>query len=702
MTLVALLLGVLALTVLRATLHRHESLVSDYLGAVVLTEELVSVSNQAARKARDFILTADEAHLKELERARGSFLQLHERLGTGRVLPEERERLSRLRALWFTAGASANRAIESRKRTGHVVGETERIIEEEMLPERARFDAELEELLRYERSLYEEAQRKANAAAARAWRLLAVGFLGSVAASLALGALLLRALRQRTRAEAERTALLAREQEARRLAEQALAQLDILLATAPVGMAFLDTSLRFVRINQVLADITGLPMEAHLGRSLPEVLPTLALTLEPLYRRALAGESLLEQEVSGPHPVRRGEEGHWLTSHYPVRDAEGHVIMAGALVVDISERKRVEEELRRTAQFRERLIGIVSHDLRTPLSAISAGAGLLLRTEGIPEKALRTVGRISSSAERMARMISELLDFTRVRLGEGIPVQRTASDLYPVVRHAVEEAEMAFPGRGVRLEAHGDFRGEWDEGRLAQVVGNLLKNALTYSPEDTPVRLGLHDEGDWVRLELHNQNRAGPIPPETLPTLFDPFRRGEASHTEAREGGSPRGPRPRPLHRPGDRLRAPRLHRRELLGAGGDRLHPPSAARGCTRAGSLNPRRGTPSTFRINASKRPARREVSGSRATGVATKMHTSTLSGRSQASSPSSPSTHRVEKQARARTRDIDSMTPPLRSEHPGSHPPPQGRPNARKRHAAQNTTRRTIHAESQSTIR
>ncbi len=417
MTLVALLLGVLALTVVRATLHGHESLVRDYLDEVVFTEELVSVSNRAARKARDFLLTADEAHLRELESARGRFLKLHERLGARHVRPEERERLSRLRALWFTAVASANRAIESRRRTGRVVGETERIIEEEMLPERARFDAELEALLHDERSHYEEAQRKADAAAARAWRLLAVGFFGSVAASLALGGLLLRALRHRARAEAERTSLLAREQEARRLAEEK------------------------------------------------------------------------------------------------------------------------EEELRRTAQFRERLIGIVSHDLRTPLSAISAGAGLLLRTEGMPEKTLRTVGRISSSAERMARMISELLDFTRVRLGGGIPVQRTSSDLYPVVRQAVEEAEMAFPDRRVRLEAHGNFQGEWDEGRLAQVVGNLLKNALTYSPEGTPVRLGLHDEGGWVRLELHNQNRAGPIPPETLVTLFDPFRRGEASHTEgAREG----------------------------------------------------------------------------------------------------------------------------------------------------------------------
>jgi len=537
MALVALLLGGLALTVLRATLLRHERLVSEYLQEVVLTEELVSISNQAARKARDFLLTDDDSHLRELEAARKRFMEVHEALSTGLVLPEERELLAQLRTLFLSAGAAANRAIEARRRTGRVVGETERIVEEEVLPERARFDAMMQELLRYERSLYEAAQREADAAAQRAWRLLAAGFVGAVAASGVLGALLLRVLRQREQAEAERASLLKRAREARRQAEEALAQLDILLASAPVGMAFLDTSLRFVRINQVLADINGLPVEAHLGRALAEVLPALAPSLEPLYRRALAGEPLLGHEVSGPHPARRGEAGHWLVSYYPVRDVEGRVLMAGSVVVDISERKHAEEELRRTAQFRERLIGIVSHDLRTPLSAISAAAALLLRTEGLPEKSLRTVGRISTSAERMARMISELLDFTRVRLGGGIPVERKPSDLYPVVRHVVEEAEMAFPGRRVALEAQGDFRGGWDEGRLAQVVGNLLKNALLYSPEDTPVRVGLHDEGPWVRLEVHNHNRAGPIPPETVPTLFDPFRRGEASHTEgAREG----------------------------------------------------------------------------------------------------------------------------------------------------------------------
>jgi PAS domain S-box-containing protein len=537
MALVALLLGALSLTVLRSTLRRQEALVGEYLGKVVLVEELVSVSNQAARKSRDFLLTGEEVHLGALEAARARFLELLGELEPRLARPEARERLARVREHWFTAVAAANRANVARQRTGRVEGETERIIKEEVLPERARLDAELEALARFERGLYEAAQGEADVAAERAWRLLATGFLGGLMAALALGALLLRALRQRARVEAERASLLAREQQARQEAEQALALLDTLVATAPVGMAFVDASLRYVRVNQLLADLNGVSVEAHLGRTVAEVLPMLASMLEPVLRDVLGGKAHLGQELTGPNPSRRGEEGHWLVSYYPVRDREGRVFMAGTVVVDISVRKRAEEELRRTAEFRERLIGIVSHDLRTPVMAISTGATLLLRTEGIPEKALKTVRRISSSAERMARMIEELLDFTRVRLGGGIPVQRTASDLWQVVRHVVEEAEMAFPGRTVRVETQGDGRGEWDEGRLSQVMGNLLKNALTYSPAETPVTVRLEGEGAWVRLEVRNANRAGPIRPETIPALFDPFQRGEAVHTDgAREG----------------------------------------------------------------------------------------------------------------------------------------------------------------------
>lgn len=316
--------------------------------------------------------------------------------------------------------------------------------------------------------------------------------------------------------------------------EEALALLDTLLATAPVGLSFLDRDLRYVRINRALAAINGVPVEQTLGRTLWEVVPHIAPANAPNYQRVFeTGEPVSNKELQIPTAGHRGELGHYLVSYSPVKDREGRTIMAATAVVDITERKHIEERLRQTAEFRERFLGIVSHDLRNPLSIINLSADLLLRQETLPERALRLAQRIALNAESMTRMIGDLLDLTRGRLGGGIPITPAPMDLDSLGRRVVSEVEVAHPARELRLEARGNLHGEWDPDRLAQLLGNLLKNALDYSPQETPVTLSLHDEGERVRLEVHNQGE--PIPAELLSDLFEPFRRGMA------RGRSPSG-----------------------------------------------------------------------------------------------------------------------------------------------------------------
>jgi signal transduction histidine kinase len=192
-----------------------------------------------------------------------------------------------------------------------------------------------------------------------------------------------------------------------------------------------------------------------------------------------------------------------------------------ARLYDVEQRSR--EELRRTAEFRERFLGVVSHDLRNPLHAILISANALLRAEDIPEPRLKPIRRVITSAERMGRMIADLLDFTRGRLGKGIPVQRRPVALRELARQVVEELEAIHPGRGLRLEVEGALQGEWDGDRLAQVLGNLGKNALDYSPADTPVRFTLRDEGEGVRMEVHNEGP--PIAEAQRASIFEPFQR---------------------------------------------------------------------------------------------------------------------------------------------------------------------------------
>jgi PAS domain S-box-containing protein len=318
--------------------------------------------------------------------------------------------------------------------------------------------------------------------------------------------------------------LTTRERQARQEAEVALARLDGIMETVPVGLGFWDTELRFVRLNERLARINGLPAQAHLGRRLREVIPAVALRVEPLLHRVLeTGRPVMNVELEGETPAAPGMQRHWLTSYYPVRDEDGSITGLGAVVVDISQQKRSEQRLRETAAFRERFLGIVSHDLRNPLNAILLSANALLRSDDLGERHVRGVRRIVTSAERMKRMISDLLDFARGRLGGGIPIALRTVDLGALCREVVEELEISRPGREVELVLEGDLRGAWDGDRLSQLLINLGKNALDYSPEATRVRFSVHDEGAFIRVDVHNEGP--PIPAERLGLIFEPFRR---------------------------------------------------------------------------------------------------------------------------------------------------------------------------------
>jgi PAS domain S-box-containing protein len=172
-------------------------------------------------------------------------------------------------------------------------------------------------------------------------------FLGIVTVtSLVLAA----AVAERKRAEAQQARLYHEAQEARATAEESLALLDTLLATSPVGFAFMDPDLRFRRINQALAAINGVPADTHLGRTLHEVLPTLAPIVEPFHRQVLqSGEPLVNVELCGGKPTAPLEQGYWLASYYPVRTRDGRFLGVGVMVIDVTEHRRADEARARLA-----------------------------------------------------------------------------------------------------------------------------------------------------------------------------------------------------------------------------------------------------------------------------------------------------------------------------------------------------------------
>jgi signal transduction histidine kinase len=192
---------------------------------------------------------------------------------------------------------------------------------------------------------------------------------------------------------------------------------------------------------------------------------------------------------------------------------------------DVTSRKAEALRDQKRAEFEKQLIGIVSHDLRTPVGAISLGAALLAKDATLTERQANLVDRVVSSAGRASRMIADLLDFTAVRLGGGLALTLAPLDLHELARKVIAEVLLAAPlQRHIDLEHTGDASGVWDGDRLSQLITNLIANALHYSPRSSAVRVVTHGEADHVTLEVHNGGP--PIPESLLPRLFLPMQRG--------------------------------------------------------------------------------------------------------------------------------------------------------------------------------
>jgi len=217
-----------------------------------------------------------------------------------------------------------------------------------------------------------------------------------------------------------------------------------------------------------------------------------------------------------------------VVSGVPLRDVRGRVVGSVTAIEDVSAERAATAERERIAEFQEQMLAIVGHDLRNPLGAMVAGLAVLdASTEGTP--AAQVVRRLESTTQRMTRIVEQLFDLTRARLGKGIPLERREVQLGAVVKAAVDEATLAHPRTRFELVDPIDVHGHWDPDRLGQVLSNLLGNAAQYGHKATPVKIQLEVAHDHVTITVRNAIRDRPIPPDQLETLFDPYRRGRGS-----------------------------------------------------------------------------------------------------------------------------------------------------------------------------
>lgn len=186
---------------------------------------------------------------------------------------------------------------------------------------------------------------------------------------------------------------------------------------------------------------------------------------------------------------------------------------------------------------KETFLAILGHDLRTPLGAIYSSATFMLETGELEEPHRTLTARIAGSAKRTTAMVGDLLDFTRSRLGGGIPVVRAPMSLGKVVHDAVDEISAAHPRSRIRVDARGEQRGRWDAARLSQALSNLIGNAVQHGGDGSTVTVEIQGEDEEVVVAIHN--RGAIIPPEQLDGLFNPMKAAQSPRPAS--AGGPTG-----------------------------------------------------------------------------------------------------------------------------------------------------------------
>lgn len=185
-------------------------------------------------------------------------------------------------------------------------------------------------------------------------------------------------------------------------------------------------------------------------------------------------------------------------------------------------------------QSKDLLLGVLGHDIRTPLATIHMSAEILKRTSNPTERNMILLTQIESSTIRVRSIVTDLLDLAKARLGSGIPLIRSPMSLNDLCTGIVEEMRILHPDRPITLKLEDQVNGNWDRVRLGQVLSNLLGNAMQYGYDKTAVDVTLSSTPDNVAIVVHNEG--DPIPRNHLESIFASFTRAPGRHDATANG----------------------------------------------------------------------------------------------------------------------------------------------------------------------
>ncbi|PKH16596.1 sensor histidine kinase [Pseudomonas fluorescens] len=172
---------------------------------------------------------------------------------------------------------------------------------------------------------------------------------------------------------------------------------------------------------------------------------------------------------------------------------------------------------------RNMFLGILGHDLRTPLGAILLGADVLRRSQDAGARATKIANQVYTSVRRASQIVGDLLDLTRCQMGPGIPVKTADINLSPLCQRVIEEIRAFHPEAIVTFDANTSVSGKFDGGRMEQVFSNIISNAVQHGDTTRPIQVELGIQEDFAVFTVHNSGEA--IPEDALPFIFNPMGR---------------------------------------------------------------------------------------------------------------------------------------------------------------------------------
>ena len=316
--------------------------------------------------------------------------------------------------------------------------------------------------------------------------------------------------------------------------------LEDLYESAPCGYVSLTPDGRIAKANATLHAWTGHPPGGLVGLKLQDLL---SIGQRIFYETHLAPLLRMQGSVSEVALELRAAAGvrlPVLANAAEKRDAEGRHLFTRLTFLKAIDRRQYERGLVEAraaaeadtrqqlaeAELREQFIAVLGHDLRNPLAAIASGARMIEDREELSARGQNILQLMQGSVTRAAGLIDDVLDFARGRLGGGLTLARDAgSTLGPVLEQVVEELRATAPDRTIESEIRLPDPVHCDPTRVAQLLSNLLGNAVTHGAADKPIRVRAIVTGD--ALEISIANGGDPIPAATMERLFHPFFRGE-------------------------------------------------------------------------------------------------------------------------------------------------------------------------------